>query len=176
MISPSGKDFIFIHRYYYGKRRFDRLMCSDFKSLSVLIDFEMVSHCCWINNKTLFGYFRVEDKDGYYFYDVDTKNVSECKEINQLTLGDGHPSCYNNLIVFDTYPDKSRMQKLMLYNLLTSKVTPLVELYQSLRFINQTRCDLHPRFSPDGKSLFFDAVYTGKRQHCSIDISELTIQ
>ena len=36
MINKSGAGFIFIHRYYHGKRRFDRLFYSDFKSLKVV--------------------------------------------------------------------------------------------------------------------------------------------
>jgi hypothetical protein len=64
------------------------------------------------------------------------------------------------------------MQKLLLYNIKTKQIFPLLKLYQSIRYMYQTRCDLHPRFSTDGKYVFFDTVYSGKRQHCRIDVSE----
>ena len=35
------------------------------------------------------------------------------------------------------------------------------------------RCDLHPRFSEDGKRVYFDTIYTGKRQLCCIDVSSI---
>lgn len=173
MINKTGTGFIFIHRYYQNKRRYDRLMYSDFKSLKVLVDDGMVSHCCWINDDMVLGYWQVKDKDGYYICDVPTGRITECPGMNGLGVGDGHPSCYKDWIVFDSYPDKSRMQKLFLYNMSSAKVIPLLEVYQSPRFMNQTRCDLHPRFSPDGKLVFFDTVYSGKRQLCYVDVSSV---
>lgn len=165
MINKNGQGFIFIHRFYKGKRRIDRLIYSDFKTLRVLVDDGMVSHCCWVNESTIFGYFKVSGKDGYYFYNIETNQITECKKINDLLLGDGHPSCHGDWIVFDTYPDKSRMQKLMLYNAKTEEITPLLEVHHGLSYMGQNRCDLHPRFSRDGNYLFFDSVFTGTRNH-----------
>lgn len=173
MIRPDGKGFIFIHRYYQGKKRFDRLFYSDFKSLEVLVDYGMVSHCCWVNNSKIIGYFRIGNKDDFYCYDFLTRKISLCKEIACLMTGDGHPSCYKDWIVFDSYPDKSRMQKLFLYNMCSGKIILLLEVYHSLYFMNQTRSDLHPRFSLDGKFVFFDSVFSGKRQLCYIDVSSI---
>jgi Tol biopolymer transport system component len=173
MISPSGKDFIFIHRYYYGKQRLDRLMYSDFGKLKIVLDYGMISHYCWIDGKTIIGFVQVEEKQGFFIINIESGKIEECTEINKLCLGDGHPSCYKKWIVFDTYPNKDRMQRLLLYNLKTKEIIPLLELFQSVKYLYQTRCDLHPRFSPDGKYVFFDTVYTSKRQHCSIDISKI---
>lgn len=173
MINRTGDGFIFIHRFYQGKRRFDRLMYSDFKSLKVLVDDGMVSHCCWIDGHTIFGYFRYEGKNGYYYCDVHTGGITPCHAMTDLNLGDGHPSCCGDWIVFDSYPDKSRMQHLFLYNRRTDKVVPLLELYQSVKYMGECRCDLHPRFSRDGRYVFFDTVFTGKRAQCYIDLKDL---
>lgn len=172
MISPNGRGFIFIHRYYQGKRRFDRLIHSDFKKMKVLADDKMVSHCCWVNDNTIIGYLRHNGKDGFYSCNVDNGNVAFCEEMSELGLGDGHPSCYGKLIVFDTYPDKSRMQHLFLYDSNDNTVTRLLEVYQSTAYMNECRCDLHPRFSDDGRKIFFDTVYSGKRQLCFIEIDK----
>lgn len=175
MIKPEGKGFIFIHRWYKGKRRFDRLMYSDFKTLKVLADDEMVSHMCWVDDNTVFGYLRHEGKDGFYFIDINTGKFTLCQKMTDLAMGDGHPTVYREWIAFDTYPDKSRMQHLYLYNLKTSELFPLLELYHGLKYTGECRCDLHPRFSGDGKQVFFDTVYSGKRTLCYIDISRIVV-
>jgi len=166
MISPSGDKFIFIHRYYVKGVRYDRLLLSDFKSISVLSDDRMVSHCCWFDDCTIYGYLRHQDHDGYYFIDIYSKVFSLNKVVDDLGLGDGHPNVYKNLIVFDTYPDKSRMQGLFIYDHSTGKVEKLLEVLQPTSYRESSRCDLHPRFSNDGKIIFFDSVYEkGRKQY-----------
>ncbi len=173
MISPDGKKFIFIHRWYEGGRRHDRLLISDFDSLKILADDDMVSHMCWTKDAELFGYLRHGGIDGFYFINVESGKFTPCEELNILKNGDGHPSCHGDWIVVDTYPDKSRMQHLYLYNRQNSKVYNLLEVYQSVKFYGESRCDLHPRFSPDGSRIYFDTVFTGKRRLAYIDISSI---
>jgi hypothetical protein len=173
MINQKGNGFIFIHRYYHKNRRFDRLMYSDFKTLSILANNEMVSHCCWMDDRTIFGYFRFNKKNGFYLCDIQTKKITSCEPVNKKVSGDGHPSCCNDFIVFDTYPDKSGMQKLMLFNRKTNELMPLLEVFHGIKYMNQTRCDLHPRFSDDGNLIFFDSVFTGIRRQYYINIEKL---
>ena len=175
MIKPDGKGFIFIHRWYRGKRRFDRLMYSDFKRMKVLADDEIVSHMCWVDDNTVFGYLRFEGKDGFYFIDINTGKFTLCDKMTELATGDGHPTVYGEWIAFDTYPDKSRMQHLYLYHIKTCELFPLLELYHGLKYTGECRCDLHPRFSKDGRYVFFDTVYLGKRTLCYIDISRIVV-
>lgn len=170
MISPKGDGFIFIHRYYLGKRRLDRLIYSDFKQMKVLVDEGMVSHCCWIDDSKILGYFKYDGKDAFYYCNIEDGTIICNHAMSQMGYGDGHPSCYGSLIVFDTYPDRSRMQHLFLYDQKTDAVNHLLEVYQSTAYMNECRCDLHPRFSDDGKQIFFDTVYNGKRQLCYINI------
>jgi hypothetical protein len=40
-------------------------------------------------------------------------------------------------------------------------------------FTGDIRCDLHPRWSPDGRLVTFDSVHEGTRQVYSIDVSEI---
>lgn len=173
MIRPDGKGFIFIHRYYLGKRRFDRLMYSDFKSLQILADDEMVSHCCWLNDESIFGYLRFNGKNGFYRYSLNNKKMILCSKPTEYNMGDGHPSCWKDWIIFDSYPDKSRMQQLTLYNWKTDELIPLLEVFQSIHYKGQTRCDLHPRFSTDGEKVFFDSVYMGKRRLCYVNVGSI---
>ncbi|GLB48669.1 hypothetical protein [Neptunitalea lumnitzerae] len=176
IISPDGKGFMFIHRYYLGKRRFDRLMYSDFKSLRVLIDEEYVSHCFWVDTNTIVGYLKAHGENGYYFLDLKTGEATLCKEMSSLNLGDGHPSVFKDWIVFDSYPDKSRMQRLLVFNYKTKQLCELAELYQSTKYKGETRVDLHPRFSTDGKFISFDGVHENKRRQYITNIESLIAQ
>lgn len=176
MLNKKGDKFIFIHRYYSGKRRLDRLMCSDFNDICVLIDDMMVSHCCWIDEDTILGYWRYNGVNGYYYCNVNTGKVSKCTAMADLNSGDGHPSCYRDWIVFDTYPDKARMQHLFIYNRRTNAIIPLLELYHGTGYMGECRCDLHPRFAENGKYISFDSVFLGKREQCYINVSKLLCQ
>ena len=170
MLSPNATGFVFVHRFYEGKRRHDRLMYSDGSMLKCLLDDDMVSHYCWIDDVRLFGYVRVDGKDGFYTINVNTGDISACDVLNNLNYGDGHPTYCNGNIIVDTYPDKSRMQHLMMLNIETSRINQILEVFQSVKYTNETRCDMHPRFSPDGSCVYFDSVYSGKRQLCYIKL------
>ena len=175
MINQEGSRFIFIHRFYEGNVRHDRLMVSDFKSLEVLVDDDMVSHCHWIDNENIIGYLRYQGKDGFYFCNVVTGEIRSCAVMNALQNGDGHPSCFGDWITFDSYPDKGRMQHLYLYNIKTEKLIQLLEVKHGLKFQGEGRCDLHPRFSHDGKCISFDSVMSGKRRQYYIHVGDIIL-
>lgn len=167
MISPNGKRFIFIHRFFIGSRRFDRLLMADAHTgeLSLLSDYGMVSHCFWADDETVFGYMRgPRGQDGYWLIDLKNINFKAVEHGALARFGDGHPHVVGDWFVTDTYPDKSRMQHLILCNWKTGEVKELGEFFHGFKYSGETRCDLHPRFSPDGKYIFFDSVFTGKRQ------------
>ena len=170
MISPQGNGLVFVHRFYEGKVRHDRLMYSDGKHLSCVLDDDNVSHYCWLDEGRIFGYVRVEGTDGFYTINVKTKETQPCEALNTLQTGDGHPTYCNGKIIVDTYPDKSRMQHLMMLDLKTQEIKQIVEVYQSVKYMNETRCDMHPRFAKDGKCVYFDSVYNGKRELCKFDL------
>jgi len=166
MISPDGAKFMFLHRWFLSGRKFDRLIVADIngENASIISDDDMVSHCFWIDNENIFGFLRqhrVGDK--YYSINIYSKNkviigggVIDC-------FGDGHPNIFKKNIVFDTYPDKSRMKGLYLYNLQSNQLMKLGEFFENFDFYGETRCDLHPRFSIDGQKIFFDSVHNGSR-------------
>ncbi|HUH59182.1 MAG TPA: hypothetical protein VL001_03810 [Candidimonas sp.] len=173
MISPDGERFVFLHRYFVRNRKFDRLMLADKygRKLNVLSAHGMVSHCFWIDSQSLLAYMRGPGgKDGYYRVDVDTGGISSLFEGALDGMGDGHPHVHGNWFITDTYPDKSRMQRLVKANLDTGDVMELGRFFQSFMFGGESRCDLHPRISPDGSKVFFDSVFDGRRRLYALTI------
>ena len=55
------------------------------------------------------------------------------------------------------------MKSLYMYDYETKDINKLGEFLESFDFYGETRCDLHPRFSFDGKKVFFDSVHEGER-------------
>jgi hypothetical protein len=173
MISPSGKQFIFLHRYYINTRRFHRLLLADSRTgnLKVLADYGIISHCCWVNEKTILGYMcGPAKKYAYWLIDIEAGNFMHIANGKLDHYGDGHPHVYGEWFITDTYPDKSRMQRLILANWKTGEYRELGKFLHSFKYSGETRCDLHPRFSLDGKSIFFDSVFTNKRYLYKIDV------
>jgi hypothetical protein len=179
MISPDGSKCILIHRYYLGRRRYDRLILASIHEhqLKVLAENGMVSHCFWIDEKTILGYLRGhEKKDAYWLIDIDNGTFRRLPNNALDGYGDGHPHVSRirdngDWFVTDTYPDKARMQHLLLCNWKTGEVKELGQFFHGFKYSGETRCDLHPRFSCDGKSVFFDSVFSGKRCLYKIDLN-----
>lgn len=109
-------------------------------------------------------------KDGYWLLNVNSSEFKElpCSELEKY--GDGHPHVHGDWFITDTYPDKARMQHLLWCNWKTGEVKHVGEFFHGLEFNGESRCDLHPRLSPDGKSVYFDSVFSGQRQLYKMDL------
>lgn len=167
MISPDGQRFIFLHRYFLGRRKYDRMMLgrADGSELKVLAAHGMVSHCFWADETRLLCYARGPSGfDGYYTVDTHSGDMESVFEGALDRLGDGHPHVHGDWFVTDSYPDRRRMQHLLRANLRSGEIEELGRFHQSFRHGGETRCDLHPRISPDGKQVFFDSVHSGQRR------------
>lgn len=164
--SPSGKQFVFLHRYILNGKRFDRLFLGDINGNTPLLlsDHNMVSHYAWRNETEIIAYMHRFDT-GTKFYLLKTTN-GEIKPLPDIIndTGDGHPHIANDKMLYDTYPNKARLKSLFLYEFASEKKEKIGEFFESFKFYGETRCDLHPRISPDGKYAFVDSVHTGKRK------------
>src|SRR5690554_1740169 len=173
IISPDGSQFIFMHRFLVDGQRFDRLIVgnSETAEMRLLADYGMVSHCFWADNDTVLGYLRGPNgKDGYWLLNVNSGKFKElpCSELEKY--GDGHPHVHGDWFITDTYLDKARMQHLLWCNWKSGEVKHVGEFFHGLEFNGESRCDLHPRLSPDGKSVYFDSVFSGQRQLYKMDL------
>jgi hypothetical protein len=174
MISPGGDKFVFLHRYFINNRRYDRLMLADAVkgAIKVLVSYEMVSHYSWVGKDKLLVYMRgPHGVDSYYWLDVYTGNIIQIKDALLSRYGDGHPHAAEDFFVTDTYPDKARMQHLILSNIKTEKSIHLGEFFHGFEYKGESRCDLHPRLAHDRRKVFFDSVQDGKRKLCFVELT-----
>lgn len=171
MISPDGNKFIFIHRWYQNCVRYDSLILSNIEGteIKVLADNDMVSHCCWINNENIVGYLK-DPGYGNSFYKINIVSGNiELFSDKLKSFSDGHPSFHGNKMLFDSYPDRSRMQHLFVYDFETDEVEKIGVFLSPLKYFGESRCDLHPKWSNDGKKIFIDSVHNGIRKLFMVD-------
>ena len=176
MISPDGKKFLFIHRYYSLGKRNDRLLVCDLatKNLSILANNQMVSHCIWKDNNSIVAYLRSpEGKDAFFVIDVNDGTYQHIEYQLFNKYGDGHPTFNGNLLVADSYQDSALQRHLICHNYNNGITEEIGSFYQAMRFKGECRCDLHPRFSADGETLYFDSVFTGERGLYYLDVMYL---
>ena len=90
---------------------------------------------------------------------------------------DGHASFSpdRQWLLCDSYPDgPHRLAQLMVYNIAENRKIVLGEFHHEEQFAGDIRCDLHPRWAPDGTTVTFDSVHEDSRQIYLVDLSALT--
>lgn len=173
-INPSGENFIFLHRYTSKGKQTDRLISYNFKTkqMKLITVSNLVSHFYWQTNNSLVAYLE-DDNKGRCYVHIDLETLDR-KFISCLEgYGDGHPGGFGSLMLTDTYPNRSGYQFLLLLKNFLSNESPqeLAKLYHPLKFSGESRCDLHPRIDVKQKIIYFDSVYTGKRQLHRMDFN-----
>lgn len=174
--SPDGEHFAFLHRWIDGTRRRTQLFVSDRSGrLSLHIEDQYLSHFCWLDEERLFLYGSIStDGRGYYILDISTGSARYVSDLDGF--GDGHPSLSpdGRWIVTDTYPNRLRRRTLWLYDLETGNRILLGQFHAPFQFDGVMRCDLHPRWSPDGQLVSIDSAHSGERGSYIIDVSSIT--
>lgn len=169
MLSPNGKRFMVLYRWFNGSRKYTRLItCNvDGSDMYLLSDDDMVSHCYWKDDEHIIAFEnKFGEGTGYYLMKDKTQEYTHLwRELN----GDGHPSYCptdKSFVVFDTYPDRARIQEVKIArdtDVEGKDIKVLAKVFAPFKYDNDTRCDLHPRWSRDGKKVCFDACFEGHR-------------
>ncbi len=78
-------------------------------------------------------------------------------------------------VLNDTYPDGHQMRTLMLVRASDGRRIDIARLYSpKSRWWGEIRCDLHPRWSRDGRQVCIDSVHDGSRQMYVIDVERMS--
>ncbi len=176
LFAPSGKRFVFFHRWLVkDNRRYTRMVSADLSggNLHIFPAFEMVSHVAWQDDRHLLAYARTREQgDKYYLF---TDRSSSYRVVGERSFSsDGHPQYApgGQYFVTDTYPDRFGRQHLMIYDQENDQRIDLASLKQPLRYIKGTRCDFHPRWNRKGDLICFDSAHPGKRSLCTIKLEQ----
>jgi len=180
IFSPNSKRFIFLHRWVVGGifKRYSRLIsCGiDGEGIHVFPTKDMVSHIGWRGADQVIAYCRMPiHDDQYVLFNDQEKDRFEIIG-RDFFNSDGHPSFEpsGRWMVTDTYPDRRRVQNLIIYDKTGNRRydiarLPMPQKYQS-RPYKHLACDLHPRWDREGKRICFDSSFTGTRSLCFIDL------
>ncbi|HCP4605250.1 TPA: hypothetical protein ODO73_002855, partial [Escherichia coli] len=178
IFSPNGENLIFMHRWITKNGKFSRLILLNLitKTMKIIFDNRMVSHYQWRNDKQFVAWARSEQfGDKYHLVDIENNEIKILPHDSNINnFGDGHPSFNNegSMIITDTYPGRDRMRSLLLFDMSTSKLTKIGDFLSPWAFNSVGRCDLHPRWSPDGKKVAIDSAHSGQRQLILIEIDK----
>lgn len=179
LFNTDGSRFIFLHRWRApGLRSFGTRMLtanSDGADIRVVDPYGKTSHFIWRDPRHILAWaWHPSHGNAFYLYEDGTDRV-EVVGKSKMTVN-GHCTYLpgNQWILNDTYPDKQRNQNVYLYHGATGKKVPLGHFYLPPEYKGEGRCDTHPRFSPDGRSVVIDSPHGGNgRQMYLIDIHEI---
>ena len=171
MLSPNGKRFMVLYRWFNGQRKYTRLITCDIdgKNMYLLNDDDMVSHCFWKNDDEILAFEHKNNIGNGYFLMKDKTN--EFKHCWPSINSDGHPSYSPNgkFVITDSYPDRSRIQTIKIMKN-EKEYSEIAKVFSPFKYDNDTRCDLHPRWDRKNNKICFDSVYEGKRELYYVEV------
>lgn len=175
LFNPPGNRFVFYHRWKMPNNQiWTRMFSADINGQDIHL-FQTngtVTHIAWKDSHSILAYANKErEGDNYYLFQDQSDDFEIIGE--EFFASDGHPqfSPSNDTFVTDTYPNRARKQKLIIFDLLNNKGREIAELHSPLKYRGTIRCDLHPRWDRTGKMLSFDSTYTGTRALCTMEIN-----
>ena len=178
LFSPDGSRFEFLHRWRTAEgERAERMLTAapDGSDVHVVVDSGYTSHFIWRDPEHILAWSEYGSQRQYFYLFRDKSDEVEIVGKGIMTE-DGHVSYLPGAdwIVNDTYPDANRQREAYLYHVPTESKIVLGKFFSPPEYAGEWRCDLHPRFSPDGRHIVIDSVHGGNgRQMYLIDISEI---
>jgi hypothetical protein len=175
--NPAATRFVFLHRWRVGTRQWlTRVYTAkpDGTDLKLHLDTGMASHFDWKDDHTLL-FWAKHPTAGNCFFTIDVRTDETAFVGRDVLTQDGHCSYSpdRKWLLNDTYPDKDRMQTLMLYHLATGRRIDLNRFHSPKTFTGPTRCDLHPRWSRDGTQVCFDGCHEPQRQVYVVNVKDV---
>jgi hypothetical protein len=192
LVSPDGSRFEFLHRWrMQGQRSFGtRMLTAPLtagpptpRDIRVVDDYGQTSHFIWRDPAHILAWaYHPSHEWAFYLYE-DAPEATQGTMVGtpavvgkDVMVVNGHCTYLpgNKWILNDTYPDLERQQHLYLYHVETGRRVLLGSFHAPELYRGEWRCDLHPRFSPDGRFVVIDSAHGGNgRQMYLVDVSEI---
>jgi hypothetical protein len=185
-------EFCFLHRLFTMNpdgSDLRLLECTDHPIPQLMEDFDpdalgtfdyekseyQISHPMWKDDDHVIVWGPHNGSIHYHLYDDRT---GEADVVGRHCLTEnGHMTYSPNgrWLLSDTYPDDMTNERLLiLYDAERDQRYDIGSFYTDPNLGKENRCDLHPRWSPDGQQVCIDSVHEGVRQRYIVDVDELT--
>jgi glycosyltransferase involved in cell wall biosynthesis len=172
MISPDGRRFMVLHRWFDKGRKHTRLVTlnSDGSEMYNLGDDVFVSHCYWKNNDEILGFLRKKREGDHYYLMHD--RTPEYRLLWQKLNTDGHCSYSpdGKQVITDTYPNNKRIAAVYICNEI-GNFQRIARVFAPFKYDNDVRCDLHPRWNRAGDMVCIDSVHEGRRSMYALNVA-----
>ena len=176
-INTDGTRFAFLHRWKPegGKRWETRALTAnpDGSDVYILADDGYWSHYDWFSPDRLVAHAAVGTVRRYHLF---TDRTAKTEVLGEgVLVTDGHCSFSpdRRWMLTDTYPDKERKRALILYRMPAGPRIDIGRFFAPPQIDGPTRCDLHPRWSRDGKTVSLDSAHEGSRQVYVLDVEKI---
>ena len=177
MISPNGKRFMVLHRWFCKGRKHTRLVTVnvDKSEMYNLSDDVFVSHSYWKNDDEILSFLRKKETGNHYYLMKD--KTQEYRMLWPELNTDGHCSYSpdGHYIITDTYPNRKRIASVYLCTEDDNRSRRIARVYSPFKYDNDCRCDLHPRWNHKGDKICIDSVHEGKRGLYVIKLQDMCI-
>ena len=134
-----------------------------------------ISHPAWRNDHQIIVWGPHAGAIHYHLYDdaphgqVRVVGEGVLTENGHMSFSPANP----RWLLSDTYPDARTHERILfLYDMDTGQRHDLGSFYADPTLSKENRCDLHPRWSRDGRQICIDSVHQGERQMYLIDVAD----
>lgn len=184
LFNTDGSRFIFLHRWRFGGGDFHTRMmtaAADGSDIHVVDDYGHTSHFIWRDPAHILAWSWHPSHEWAFYIYSDDKNMDGTEEVEVVGKGvmtlNGHCTYLpgNAWILNDSYAGESeaRQQQLYLYEVASGRRVELGAFHSPPEYESEWRCDLHPRFSPDGCLVTIDSPHEGNgRQIYLLEIDD----
>ena len=133
-----------------------------------------ISHPMWMDNDRVIVWSPRSNSIHYHLYDDRTGIVEVIGEHCLAENGHMTYSPSGKWLLSDTYPDDLTNERLLLlYDTENNRRFDIGSFYTDPNLGKENRCDLHPRWNPNGRQVCIDSVHEGARQRYIIDVGGL---
>ncbi|MEE4236719.1 MAG: hypothetical protein V2I51_08360, partial [Anderseniella sp.] len=189
-IQPSrcGQRIAFFHIWHKDAKDWEVRLYTcrpDGSDLTCLLDTGFISHYDWRDDDTILIWANRPGAPARFLLIThqDDAHPSTGSQVPRFDVfgdaslqEDGHCtfSPDRQWVLNDTYPDTHQKRTLMLVRAGDARRIDIARLHSpKSRWWGEIRCDLHPRWSRDGRQICIDSVHDGSRQMYIVDIGHI---
>jgi hypothetical protein len=184
--SRGGQRIAFFHVWHRDASQWEVRLYTckpDGSNLRCLLDTGLISHYDWRDDDTILVWAKRPDAPARFLLlshaeaaKGEDRGTAFDVFVGQDLREDGHCtySPDGNWVLNDTYPDGHHKRTLMLVRVADGRRIDVARLLSpKARWWGEIRCDLHPRWSRDGRQVCIDSVHEGTRQMYVVDVGSI---